>query len=109
MTEAIRLVELAVSQLFSVNLSDIRGRERKRHTSNARALIWFVLHYDYNMSSNKIAIEYQRTRRDVCMQVSNMKFLIEKNATEKENYQKVLQFIKEKERDRSCAPSGKTS
>lgn len=43
------------------------------------------------------------------MQVSNMKFLIEKNATEKENYQMVLQFIKEKERDRSCAPSGKTS
>lgn len=93
-TSSFDIVELAVSEFFSVKVSDIYSRDRKRNTSNARAFVWFVLHYNYGISSNNIAKKYGRTRRNVFLQLSGIKFLVENQPQEHDDYQKLLEVVK---------------
>jgi len=89
----IERVESVVSAFFDIDLKDVYSRDRKRSTSNARAFIWFILHYDVGLSSSEIAKIYNRTRRNVFLQLSAIKFLIENQTQEHDDYLSISEII----------------
>ncbi len=93
----IKLAELTVSEFFSIEVSDIRSRDRKRNTSNARAFLWLILHQDMKMSATEIAKRYDRTRRNVFMQISGIKFLTEGPFQENAIYDTLLHNLLNKQ------------
>jgi len=93
----IKLAELTVSEFFSIEVNNLYSRDRKRNTSNARAFLWLILHQDMKMSAAQIAKRYGRTRRNVFMQISGIKFLTEGPFEERSIYDKILGNLLDKQ------------
>lgn len=80
------LVENTVCEYFSVCLSDIASRNHKRDASLARGFIWFILHYEYNLSISKLAKEYIRNRRSITYLIAKIKVSIKRQKMYSEMY-----------------------
>lgn len=86
-------VEELVCSLFDVEISDIHQRNSTKKVSNARSMVWYILHCKYQHSCDAIAKHYSRTRRNVCYMIAKMKFLIEKDRDIHCKYQKILELL----------------
>ena len=70
-------VERAVCEYYELTIDEVVEKTNKKQPSMARGLLYYALHYIYNVSIGKIAKRYNRKERGVKALVSKMKFLVE--------------------------------
>lgn len=83
-------VEACVCSYFGVNAGKLPSRIKTMNIAMARALLFYILHTDYNISINKIANTYFRTPRLVNWQCEKIRYLIKLK-----NYSKMYNDILE--------------
>ena len=86
-------IEELVCSFFDVERDDIYKRNSTKKVSNARSMVWYVLHYKYKYSCDAIAKHYSRTRRNVCHMIARIKFLIERNKEITKKYYDIKQLL----------------
>jgi chromosomal replication initiation ATPase DnaA len=89
--EIIYKVEKIVCKFFNVTEQDVLNHNHKRDSSMARGFIWYILHYDYEMSATKIANTYYRVPRSVKSLISKTKYSIKKQSM----YRKIYHAFKD--------------
>ena len=87
-------IEELVCVSFNVDRCDIYERNSTKNVSNARSMVWYILHYKYKHSCEAIAKHYSRTRRNVCYMVAKTKFLIERDKDIQCKYKKICELLK---------------
>lgn len=87
-------IEELVCGFFDVDRHDIYERNSTKNVSNARSMVWYILHCKYHHSCEAIAKHYSRTRRNVCYMVAKNKFLIERDKNIQLKYRKIIEIIK---------------
>lgn len=70
-------VEHKVCEYYELTIDEVVEKTNKKQPSMARGLLYYALHYIYNVSIGKIAKRYNRKERGVKALVSKMKFLVE--------------------------------
>lgn len=55
---------------YEITESQLYGKCRELRFSEARNMLWYVLHYDFGISLTSIAKEFFRTKRRVCQSLS---------------------------------------
>lgn len=86
-------IEELVCSFFDVDRCDIYERNSTKNVSNARSMVWYILHYKYQHSCEAIAKHYSRTRRNVCYMIAKMKFLIGRNKEITKKYYNIKQLL----------------
>jgi chromosomal replication initiation ATPase DnaA len=87
-----REIERKICKYFDVKLELLVGKNCFGQASLARNYLWYILHYDCNLSINTIAKEYERTPRRVKRVVSKTKYLVTTQRIYKEHYEKIKQL-----------------
>lgn len=87
-------IEELVYGFFDVDRHYIYERNSTKNVSNARSMVWYILHYKYQHSCEAIAKHYSRTRRNVCYIVAKNKFLIERDKNVQLKYRKTIEMLK---------------
>lgn len=83
-------VEHKVCEYYNLTIDEVVEKTNKKQPSMARGLLYYALHYIYNVSIGKIAKRYNRKERGVKALVSKMKFLVEHH----KEYKNVFSGIK---------------
>lgn len=83
-------VERAVCEYYELTIDEVVEKTNKKQPSMARGLLYYALHYIYNVSIGKIAKRYNRKERGVKALVSKMKFLVENH----KGYKSIFSEIK---------------
>lgn len=87
--KAIDFTEKIVSEYFNVGLNEVASRNHKRDASLARGFIWYILHYNYDLSISKLSIEYYRNRRSINYLIAKIKIAVKKQVSYKEMYKAI--------------------
>lgn len=88
------LVESIVCKYFNVNEKEVVGRNHKRDASLARGFIWYILHYNYGFSINKLANGYYRNIRSITSLIAKIKHAIKKQISYKQMYNTMIEQLK---------------
>jgi chromosomal replication initiation ATPase DnaA len=84
-----REIENKICRYFNVTQDLLVGKNCFGQASLARNYLWYILHYDYNLSINTISKEYDRTQRRIKRVVSKTKYLVTTQRLYKEHYEKI--------------------
>lgn len=87
------IIEEKICAYFNVNTQDLFEKYTTKNVNNARSYILYILHYDYNVSVNKLATRYKRTRRNIHRFISNIKFYIENIKDSQFEYEQIKKHI----------------
>lgn len=71
---------------LGTSVTTIRSRERKARESEARGIVWTILHYEYGASITQIASEYGRTTRAITQQIAKTKYQAETSRESNSKY-----------------------
>ena len=85
-------VEKRVCDHFGINEQLVINKGRKSQVSMARGYIYYILHYDYNLSITQISNTYFLTRRAIFWHVSKVKHLL-KQRIYKGIYDEICELI----------------
>lgn len=88
-------LEDVISNYFNVPKDVFWDKKWDKITSKAKSYLWYILHYDEKISSGKIAKRYGRTKRNVFITLSKIKFAIEKQKGYKKTYDDIYKNIRE--------------
>lgn len=80
-------VEDLAKRCFNVTSKSIRDRDSHKDVSDARSMIWYILHYEYGYSISKIAKEYKRTTRNIQYMIARTKLRVHR-----ERYMRSMQL-----------------
>ena len=84
------IIEESVCKAYNITAHELRSGGSKRLYSSARAMAWYILHYDYKWSSNAIAAEFGKTPRGVKSMIAKMKFLLQHDKNTKQLYDNIM-------------------
>ena len=83
-------VERTVCEYYELTIDEVVEKTNKKQPSMARGILYYSLHYIYNVSIGKIAKRYNRKERGVKALVSKTKFLVENH----KEYKNIFSEIK---------------
>lgn len=89
MGDIVKSIEDKTCLVMGVTNKDIRDKNNKKNDSLARGYVWYILHYDYNLSVSQIAKEYNRSKRAVFYLISKTKYIVDNQSTYKKLYEKI--------------------
>lgn len=89
----IDFLEKVVCEYFNVKEKDVVSRNHKRDASLARGFIWYILHYDYNFSINKLANGYYRNIRSITSLIAKTKHAIKNQVSYKQMYNAIREKL----------------
>lgn len=87
-----KIIEL-IANYFGFEYGDLIEKSNKVKVSNARNYAYYILHYDYGYSANKIAKHFGRTRGTVFAQIADIKYLIKNIKIYSKEYTSVMNAI----------------
>ena len=67
----------AIENEFGIPKKDILSKTKTKHISEARGILYYMLHYDAKLSSAKVGEICNRQARSIKKSISTFKFLIE--------------------------------
>lgn len=86
-------LEKGVCSFFGIDIKMLYEKYTTKDINIARSYIMYIAHYDYGISTNKLAMRYRRTRRNVFRFISNMKFYIENFKESRLEYTQIKKHI----------------
>lgn len=88
-----KIIEL-IANYFGFEYGDLIEKSNKVKVSNARNYAYYILHYDYGYSANKIAKHFGRTRGTIFAQIADIKYLIKNIKMYRNEYNSIMEYIK---------------
>ena len=85
-------VHVRCCEYFNAPLLKVLDRDRHLNLRDARAYIWYILHYDYGLSVSTIAKYYGRKRRNIFYSLSSLDYIV----THQKKYAKIYNEIVDK-------------
>ena len=85
----IKAIVSNIADFFGFTYAHLLSRNISHDVSKARNFAFYVLHFDYGLSSNVIAKAMNRASRHVVRQNATTKYLIENFKVYKDIYQKL--------------------
>ena len=82
----VQKIEEKICNYFGIDYALVVGKNHIINASLARGYLWYILHYDCNMSVNAIAKHYQRNSRSVHKLIAKVKYLVTTQRLYKEHY-----------------------
>lgn len=82
-----------VSEFFVADESEFWGYCRKAEVCDARHMMWYVLHYEFGISSNQISKKFKRNIRTIKRGISRIKYMIEYYPEFRKQYQEISKKI----------------
>jgi len=89
-------VKYVIEQVFTyfkIDKDIALTSNRSRDVSDARHMIWYLLHYNYDYSSFLIAKIFNKNRRSVMSGIANTKFFIENMPDDSNDYNNIIEKI----------------
>ena len=89
-------VNYVIKQTFTylgTDVSSAISKSKDRKVSDARHIVWYILHYNYDYSSFLIATIFKINRRSVMSGIANTKFFIENMEDDSFKYDEILKTI----------------
>lgn len=62
-----------IVKYFNIEIEDLYSTSRKGNYVIARFLLWYILHYEYGISSYVLAREYKKTRRNIMIALAKFR------------------------------------
>lgn len=87
--EIIENVSKTICDISCVELSDILSKKKNLSINTTRGMLWYILHYDYNISISKLTLFFNRTPRNIKRQIAQYRFFINNYDDYKELYSKL--------------------
>lgn len=66
-------IEKIICEYFNVEQHSLYGQRGQENVTNARFYLWYILHYDMNLSVNRIAKIYNKTPRNISYAIAKIK------------------------------------
>ena len=82
----VQKIEEKICNYFGVDNTLVVGKNNIINASLARGYLWYILHYDCDMSVNAIAKHYQRNQRSVHKLIAKVKYLVAPQKKYKQHY-----------------------
>lgn len=86
-------IESSVCEACEVSIEDIHNKDTKHKVSLARAIIWYILHYEYRWSIATISKEYSRTERNIKYMIAKVRNYITFDKATNKLYYKIRSSI----------------
>ena len=92
----INKIENIVCEEFGVTSEDIHSSSRAKNIIAAKNAVWYLLYTQTELSSSKIAKEYNTTQRNFWYATSKLKFLVKADKAYEAQFERMKDKIREK-------------
>lgn len=81
---------------FDLDFPLLSSRSKEGTYIVAKHIVWYFLHYEYNISTSSLAKHFNRSRRNIFLGISKIKNGIDKQRFYKDVYMKFCESYKKK-------------
>lgn len=89
--DIIERISFVTSKYFNLKVQDLYSKNKKSKVVIAKQLLWYILHTDLNISVGVLSKEFLRSRRNIFVAISKIRYGIKNQ----KYYQELYRSLKE--------------